>query len=98
MGQAIADGVDARGGGGELCAAGIPAEDIVIPPGFPAGGFHVRNAGEQAPVKGISIRHIQKLVGVPAGRAAALIEKLMERGVAGIEAVIRGGGTMDLPW
>src|ERR1039458_8659299 len=96
MGQAIADGVDARGGGGELRAAGIPAEDVVIPPGFPAGGFHVRDAGEQAPVEGIGIGNIEELAGVPAGGTTALIEELMKRGITGIEAVIRGGGTVDL--
>src|ERR1039457_6811296 len=96
MGQAIADGVDARGGGRELRAAGIPAEDIVVSPGFPAGGFHVRDAGEQAPVQGIGIGNIEELVGVPAGWATAPIEKLMERGGTRIEAVIRGGRPVDL--
>ena len=72
------------------------ASDIVSPPGFPTSGFHVRDAGEQAPVQRIGIGNIEELVGVPAGGAIALIEKLMEGGVTRIEAVIRGGGAVDL--
>src|ERR1035438_8475775 len=75
MGKAIAYGVDAGDGRGELGASGIPAEQIVVAGGFSPRRFHVRQAGQQAPIEFVKIGGFEKGCGVLYSGAGGVAEK-----------------------
>src|ERR1035438_7412096 len=92
MGKAIAYGVDAGDGRGELGASGIPAEQIVVAGGFSPRRFHVRQAGQQAPIEFVKIGGFEKGCGVLYSGAGGVAEKGAKSFKSGIASIIRSGG------
>ena len=84
MRQGIRHGAYAGNRGAEGRPASVPAENVVVPGGFAAGGFDEGDAGQQAPVERIGVGGLQKGGRKFGHGTVAPLEKCAQAGQAGV--------------